>query len=64
MTLLEAIRASIAGYSIVSNAGKRYKPAELDAKFIGAQAAVYNSCGITERERKGEWRIYDEGTRN
>lgn len=50
MKLLEAINAS-------SNAGKRYTPAKLCAKFIGEHAAVYNSCGMTKAEREGEWEI-------
>lgn len=57
MKLLEAINASTVGFTIVSNAGKRYTPAKLCAKFIGEHAAVYNSYGMTEQERKGRWEI-------
>ncbi|KQL18811.1 hypothetical protein AN957_09660 [Cytobacillus solani] len=58
MNLVEAIRALTTGdTAIVSVIGRRYTIAELAPKMIGENACVYNNVGMTEAERKGEWRV-------
>ncbi|WP_102273211.1 hypothetical protein [Cytobacillus massiliigabonensis] len=59
MTLVEAIRALTNGASAaVSAIGKRYTAAELaPINFIGKHAVSYRDVGMTEAERKGEWRV-------
>jgi len=57
MTLTQAIHAAAAGHTIVSNAGKRYEPADLAPIWRGINAASFRTCGMTEGERKGAWSI-------
>ncbi|WP_102271340.1 hypothetical protein [Cytobacillus massiliigabonensis] len=65
MTLVEAIRALTNGATAVVSAsgkspgfpGRRYTAAELAPKMIGENAAVFNNVGMSEAERKGEWRV-------
>lgn len=59
MGLVEAVRALTNGATaVVSVIGKRYTAAELaPINFIGKHAVSYNNVGMTEAERKGEWRI-------
>ena len=56
MTLLQAMEASMKGETIVSNTGRKYTPKELNVQRLGKEAVVYNSCGITKEEGKGEWK--------
>lgn len=58
MKLVAAINAAAIGQSIVSNAGRTYKPADLaPIKRIGSSAVSYRSVGMTESERKGAWEM-------
>lgn len=59
LTLVQAIRKLTEGNAsaIVSVIGKRYTTAELQPKMIGLRACVCSSAGMTEAERKGEWRV-------
>lgn len=43
--------------AVVSVIGKRYTAVELAPKMLGARACVFNNVGMTEAERKGEWRV-------
>lgn len=59
LNLVQAIRKLTEGKvtAIVSVIGKRYTTAELQPKMLGGHACVINSVGMTEAERKGEWRV-------
>jgi hypothetical protein len=58
MNLTQAIIALTRGATaVVSVLGKRYTAAELAPKQLGQSAVVFNRVGMTEAERKGEWKI-------
>lgn len=58
MKLIAAINAASNGATIVSNAGRTYKPADLaPIVCIGNSAVSYKCVGMTENERKGTWTI-------
>ncbi|WP_339273811.1 hypothetical protein MKY59_21700 [Paenibacillus sp. FSL W8-0426] len=56
MNILEAAHASAQGHTVISNAGRRYTPDQLAVKWVGAHYASMNGAGMTEAERKGEWK--------
>jgi hypothetical protein len=57
MKLTKAIHAVVDGLTIESIAGKRYDASLLLPKLIGTNAVVFNAAGMTESERKGNWRV-------
>ncbi|MEH7521741.1 hypothetical protein V7149_00440 [Bacillus sp. JJ1503] len=58
MNLVEAIsELTTSTPAVVSVIGKRYTAAELAPRMIGEKACVFNVVGMTEAERKGEWRV-------
>jgi hypothetical protein len=56
MTILEAAQASAQGITVTSNVGLRYTPDQLAVTWVGAHYASLNNAGMTEAERRGEWR--------
>jgi hypothetical protein len=58
MNLTEAvISLSKGATAVVSVLGKRYTAVELAPKQLGQSAVVFNRVGMTEAERKGDWKI-------
>ena len=57
MTFIQALKASDQWKStIISYTGQNYTHEDLQIKSIGKEIFVYNSCGITKEERKGDWK--------
>lgn len=43
--------------AVVSVSGKRYTADELQPRMLSEHVAIFNDVGMTEVERKKEWRV-------
>ncbi|MNJ76606.1 hypothetical protein D3C77_739240 [compost metagenome] len=57
MNLIQAINKAAQGKTITSCIGKRYTYEMLQPMWCGKHYASYETCGMSEAERKGVWKL-------